>query len=130
MSTLCRLLGYVSDRPTSAVEGLGATAFQTFTSLSAVHGDGWGMAWRESSEGLTRAATSPMSAAEDPAYSELAGRALGAAGMVHLRWATDGLAVQPTNTHPFSDGTHALAHNGSISPVEALEGLLSKTGRA
>ncbi len=130
MSTLCRLLGYVSDRPVSAVEGLGATAFQTFTSLSAVHGDGWGMAWRESSEGRTRAATSPVSAAEDPAYSELAGRALGAAGMVHLRWATDGLVVDPVNTHPFTDGDYALAHNGSISPIEDLEALLSERSRA
>ncbi len=49
---------------------------------------------------------------------------------MHLRWATDGLAVHPMNTHPFSDGTRALAHNGSISPVDTLEGLLSEAGRA
>ena len=28
---MCRLLGYVSEGPQSAVEGLGATEFQTFT---------------------------------------------------------------------------------------------------
>jgi predicted glutamine amidotransferase len=127
---VCRLLGYVCDRPTSAVDVLGATAFQTFTSLSAVHGDGWGMAWREPAGETTRAATSPMAAADDPTYFRLADTALGAAGLVHLRWATDGLVVDPVNTHPFTDGDHALAHNGSISPIGELESLLSPRSRA
>jgi predicted glutamine amidotransferase len=121
---LCRLLGYVSEGPESAVEGLGVSEFQTFTSLSAVHGDGWGMAWSEAGSriGVT---TSPASAADDPTYFDLAGQALGSAGLVHLRWATDGLVVHSMNTHPFTDGTYALAHNGSISPIASLEGLLS-----
>jgi predicted glutamine amidotransferase len=127
---LCRLLGYVCDRPTSAVEGLGAEAFRTFTTLSAVHGDGWGMAWRGPDDGATHAVTSPLSAADDPRYAETAGRVLGAAGMVHLRWATDGLVVDPANTHPFTDGSYALAHNGSISPIADLESLLSERSRA
>ena len=123
---MCRLLGYVSDRPTSAVDGLGAEEFRTFTSLTAVHGDGWGSAWRDPNSGETRTRTSPLSAAEDPAYFELAGQALGAAGMVHLRWATDGLVVDPRNTHPFADGDYALAHNGSITPIDKLECLLTE----
>jgi predicted glutamine amidotransferase len=127
---LCRLLGYVSDRPISAVEGLGAEAFRTFTTLAAVHGDGWGMAWRAPEDGTTRVVTSPLSAADDPRYAELADRVLGAAGMVHLRWATDGLVVDPVNTHPFLDGAFALAHNGSISPIAELEALLSARSRA
>jgi predicted glutamine amidotransferase len=125
-ANMCRLLGYVSERPRSAVQGLGAAAFTTFTSLSAVHGDGWGMAWREPMNGATRTATSPVSAAEDPAYFELAGQALGTAGLVHLRWATDGPVADPVNTHPFADGDYALAHNGSISPIDELEALLSQ----
>jgi len=79
------LLGYVSEEPESAVEGLGAEGFQTFTSLSALHGDGWGMAWSRPGGGGIDTATSPMSAADDPAYLELAGRALGSGGLVHLR---------------------------------------------
>ncbi len=127
---MCRLLGYVSEEPESAVEGLGDVEFQTFTSLSALHGDGWGMAWSRARGGGIDVATSPTSAADDPAYFELAGQALGSAGLVHLRWATDGLAVAPVNTHPFTDGTYAMAHNGSISPVETLDGLLSEASRA
>lgn len=121
---MCRLLGYVSAAPESAVEGLGVAEFQTFTALSAVHGDGWGMAWREPGDGRTRVATSPRSAADDPAYFGLAEQALGSAGLVHLRWATDGLVVDGVNTHPFADGDYALAHNGSISPIDELESLL------
>ncbi|SNR24176.1 Predicted glutamine amidotransferase [Blastococcus mobilis] len=127
---LCRLLGYVSERPLSAVEGLGPTEFQTFTSLSAVHGDGWGMAWARPGSTRVEGATSPVSAADDPSYFELAGQALGSAGLVHLRWATDGLVVHSMNTHPFIDGAYALAHNGSISPIAVLESLLSERSRA
>ena len=127
---MCRLLGYVSQEAESAVEGLGVPEFQTFTSLSAVHGDGWGMAWSRPDGSAIQVATSPASAADDPRYFELAGQALGTAGMVHLRWATDGLVVHSMNTHPFTDGSYALAHNGSISPIAALDGLLSDASRA
>lgn len=130
MFELCRLLGYVADRPTSVVAALGESAFEAFTSLAAVHGDGWGMSWRAPDDGTTQVAASAASAATDPAYGDLAGRALGAAGLVHLRWATDGLDIAPANTHPFTDGDYALAHNGSIAPIDRLEGLLSESSRA
>jgi predicted glutamine amidotransferase len=48
---------------------------------------------------------------------------------VHLRWATDGLEVEPANTHPFADGDRALAHNGSIAPISELESLLTAAQR-
>jgi predicted glutamine amidotransferase len=38
--------------------------------------------------------------------------------------------VTPQNTHPFLDGGYAFAHNGHISPVERLEGLLTRGSRA
>lgn len=126
---MCRLLGYVSQRPTAARDALGASSFQEFTSLTAVHADGWGMAWRDRVTGRTRSASSPVSAATDPRYAELAREPLGPAGMVHLRWATDGLAVEASNTHPFIDGDHAMAHNGSISPIPDLDSLLSQQSR-
>lgn len=127
---LCRLLGYVTERPTSAIDGLGAESFQAFTSLSAVHGDGWGMAWREPGGNGTRATTSPISAAHDARYAELAAQGLGDAGLVHLRWATDGLTVRPENTHPFTGEGYAFAHNGSIAPIDKLETLLSEQSLA
>jgi predicted glutamine amidotransferase len=41
-----------------------------------------------------------------------------------LRWATNGLAVQPQNSHPFVADGVAMAHNGSIKPTGPLDGLL------
>ncbi len=121
---MCRLLGYVTSAPTSLVGVLGRPDFEAFTALTSVHDDGWGMAWHDDGGRLQRAG-SPQSAQHDPAYAELAGRRLGRAGIVHLRWASPGLPVCPENTHPFVAGDLAMAHNGHIAPVERLERLLT-----
>lgn len=126
---MCRLLGYVRDEPTSVEELLGAEGLEGFTALTVVHGDGWGMAWRDE-DGSTRTISSPRSAAEDPDYAELVRRPLGRSGFLHLRWATGGLAVAPENTHPFVDGDYAFAHNGHVSPIADLEALLTPESRA
>jgi predicted glutamine amidotransferase len=127
---VCRLLGYVARRPTSVLEVLGQEDFEAFTALTAVHGDGWGMAWQDPDDHTVRTVSSADSALCDPAYTHLARQRLGRAGIVHLRWATPGLPVTPQNTHPFLDGGYAFAHNGHISPVGRLEGLLTRESRA
>lgn len=88
-------------------------------------GDGWGMAWHGADDPVTHTATSTNSAAADPRYFELAGRALSAAGIVHLRWATGGLAVTAPNTHPFAEGgthlpTTATSHRAAGSSRSSL----------
>ena len=128
--TVCRLLGYVARRPTSVLEVLGQQDFEAFTALTAVHGDGWGMAWQDSDDHTIRTVSSADSALRDPAYGQLAHQRLGRAGIVHLRWATPGLPVTPLNTHPFLDGGYAFAHNGHISPLGRLESLLTRKSRA
>lgn len=127
---MCRLLGYVADSPVSVADLLGGEAFAKFTALTTVHGDGWGMAWHEDADDDTHCASSPSIASLDPTYDELTRRALGAAGLVHLRWATGGLPVSTENTHPFCDGAYAFAHNGHVSPITRLEALLSEESRA
>jgi predicted glutamine amidotransferase len=126
---VCRLLGFVARGPVSVVDLLGEDDFETFTALTAVHGDGWGMAWQQE-DGALRAVTSAASAVEDPAYARHTRRPMGRAGMVHLRWATPGLAVSAENTHPFVRDGYAFAHNGHIAPVDRLEGLLDPATRA
>lgn len=126
---MCRLLGYVADQPVSVVDVLGEDGFERFTALTAVHGDGWGMAW-QAEDGSVRSVAVPGSASADPAYEGLARKQLGRAGLVHLRWATSGLGITATNTHPFTDddgptGAVAFAHNGHIAPIPRLEGLLT-----
>ena len=125
---MCRLLGYVHDQPISVEGLLGAEGLEDFTALTRVHGDGWGMAWREGDE--TRTLTSPESADQDATYADAVRRPLAAAGIVHLRWATGGLPVAPENTHPFFEGDYAFAHNGHISPISDLEALLTEETRA
>ena len=122
---MCRLLGYVARHPVSVADVLGRDELEAFTALTAVHGDGWGMAWQDPDDHTVRSTSSAASAVRDPTYAQLAHRALGRAGLVHLRWATPGLRVAAENTHPFVDGGYAFAHNGHISPIERLEGLLT-----
>jgi predicted glutamine amidotransferase len=118
------LLGYVASRPLAAADVLGASGFEAFTSLASLHGDGWGMAWRGADQ-HTHSVSRPDSAASDPLYGKLTQEPLGSAGLVHLRWATGGLPVTPANTHPFTDGDYAFAHNGNIKPIARLTELLS-----
>lgn len=125
---MCRLLGYVTAEPASITHSLGAPLFDQFTALCAIHADGWGMGWR-TPQG-PEIATSHLCATTDPRFAELAGKRLSDAGLVHLRWATDGLAVNPENTHPFTAGGYAFAHNGNVSPIPQLESLLGDEAQA
>lgn len=119
---MCRLLGYATRSAKPVAQSLGVELFDEFTSLARLHADGWGMAWQ--GDGGVHSERSADCASDDPAYGRLSRTALGRAGLVHLRWATDGLAVDDLNTHPFVDGDLVLAHNGSIAPIPELEQLL------
>ncbi len=127
---MCRIFGYASATPTCPVEQLGIDDFEEFTALTRVHSDGWGMAWKDPETGNIRVKRSPKRADSDPEYSDLTARPLGAAGFMHLRWATGGLAVAEENTHPFLDDNMAFAHNGHIEPIGQLEPLLTPDSKA
>ncbi|NYG57156.1 putative glutamine amidotransferase [Nocardioides daedukensis] len=114
----------MTESERSVADLLGDEGLEAFTSLTAVHSDGWGMAWH-TADGATRTTTSPRSAAVDKEYADLVREPLSCAGMVHLRWATGGLDVRPENTHPFFADDFAFAHNGHVSPIGELEELLS-----
>ena len=119
---MCRLLGYCSRDAASVAELLGTESFRAFTSLSDLHGDGWGMAWYAGSR--PAAWKSAGRAGREPEYDKLAWQPLGDLGLVHLRWATPGLAISDVNTHPFRYGDYTFAHNGAIYPQERLGEML------
>jgi predicted glutamine amidotransferase len=119
---MCRLLGYCSRDAASVAELLGTESLRAFTSLSDLHGDGWGMAWYAGSRPV--AWKSAARAGREPEYDKLAWQPLGDLGLVHLRWATPGLAISDVNTHPFRYGDYTFAHNGAIYPQERLGEML------
>jgi predicted glutamine amidotransferase len=119
---VCRLLGWASRRPLPLTELLGQEDLDAFTELSCKHGDGWGAA-RSTGTGV-EVVKDPDAARESDAFARWAAGTATDLGMVHLRWATLGLPVRPENTHPFTDGQLAFAHNGSITPPSALDALL------
>jgi predicted glutamine amidotransferase len=124
---MCRLLGVVSSSPITVVDAVGSEVLDDFLALTKVHGDGWGAAFLD---GTAEAGAEPQacvsagSALHDPEFAAATGERRSAASMVHLRWATNGLAVQPQNSHPFVADGIAMAHNGSIKPMGPLEELL------
>jgi predicted glutamine amidotransferase len=119
---MCRLLGYCSRDHASLASLLGEQGLGDFTALSALHSDGWGMAWYDEREPVIR--KSPGRADSEPDYDKLAWQPVGGLGLLHLRWATPGLPVASRNSHPFRYGPYVLAHNGAIHPQDRLGELL------
>ena len=124
---MCRLLGWTTREPTTLRDLLGNEDLAEFTELSAKHGDGWGVA-RSTRRGVT-VRKRPDAARTSARFDRWASRRRSDSGLAHLRWATLGLGVGPDNTHPFTDGRVAFAHNGSIRPPAALDELLSARTR-
>jgi predicted glutamine amidotransferase len=125
---MCRLLAYACDDERALTELLSDDEFRSFSDLSSLHADGWGMAWIDSSASV-RHERSVHRAIDDPRYFELAASPLGRAGLVHLRWATPGFPVKVENNHPFCARGWAFAHNGAIPSSERLDDLLSEETR-
>jgi predicted glutamine amidotransferase len=119
---MCRLLGYCSRGEAALADLIGEEAFYNLTALSALHSDGWGMAWYSGGEPVFR--KSPLRADEEPEFDKLARQPLSDLGLLHLRWATPGLGINEGNSHPFRYGPYVLAHNGAIHPQDRLGQLL------
>ena len=124
---MCRLLGWATRTPTSLLDLLGEGDLDAFTELSCKHADGWGLA-RSTREGV-EVRKRPDAARASDDFAALAHGGRSDLGLAHLRWATLGLGVGQDNTHPFSDGRMAFAHNGSISPPASLDRLLPRRVR-
>ena len=122
---MCRLLGWTTRKPTTLVDLLGEDDLADFTALSVKHGDGWGVA-RSTRTGRVVVRKRADAARNSPEFTRWARGRRSDSGIAHLRWATMGLGIGPDNTHPFTNGRVAFAHNGSIRPPAALDALLSE----
>ena len=126
---MCRLLAYVTRQPRGLADVLGK-GLPAFAALSAHHRDGWGFAWYRSDDGRLEVAKAPEQAQDSPAFAETAARIRTNMLIGHLRWATPGMDLFAENTHPFARGSLAFAHNGSLSPLDAVEELIAPAERA
>jgi predicted glutamine amidotransferase len=120
---VCRLLGYCAREETAIADLIGEDGLGALIELSGLHSDGWGMAWYEGPGAGPVIRKSPLQA-DEPEFDKLARRPLSDLGLLHLRWATPGLAVNDLNTHPFRYGDIAFAHNGAVHPQERLGEML------
>jgi len=124
---MCRLLGYASDHARTTESILGGTQSAVFQDMAALHRDGWGSAWLD--ESLADSEISAVRSAQTGVHDEVLTGVLTStparARITHLRMATDGMACEPQNTHPFVADGMAFAHNGSLVPTALLEELIA-----
>jgi predicted glutamine amidotransferase len=120
---MCRLLGWVTRAPTTLRDLLDDRDLLDFTELSRKHGDGWGVA--RATESGVKVHKRPDAARDSRSFALWARTHATDLGMAHLRWATMGLSVGIENTHPFTDGQVAFAHNGSVLSPASLDRLVA-----
>ncbi len=119
---MCRLLAFASRTDVTLTELLGRRSLAQFTAVSRRHTDGWGFAWAEQDRVRTYRYADP--AHLSPEFALVSRQHRTDLGLAHVRRATDGLPISLENTHPFTDGRMAMAHNGAIRPADALDALV------
>ncbi len=110
-------MAFAAPSPTTFTQIVG-DGLTEFRALATKHCDGWGIA----SDG--NLITEPESALNSQKFSDAIVEAQSRAALLHLRWATLGLKVDETNTHPFSHGEYSFIHNGSIKPPSSIETMI------
>ena len=120
---MCRLLGYSSQSPTTFGEVVGDN-FDQFVKLADDHCDGWGIA---TSEGKSAELyKEPVAATKSESFKQQLESHKSSSALLHLRWATAGMAINENNTHPFTYQDISFIHNGSISPFDCLDPLIDQ----
>ncbi len=122
---MCRLLASLSASP-QRLNDVGDDQLAQFRELGRLHGDGWGVAWRDEYGEVARY-RSAYSAADDPDFDTIAASTVSDAHLVHTRWASLGFPVLEANAHPFFFEGIAFAHNGFIRHSERLDAFLTTT---
>ena len=120
---MCRLLGYTSPTPTTFEKVVGSN-FKEFVSLAKDHCDGWGISTTNNK--TAELYKEPVSASKSEHFKDEIEKHKSNAALLHLRWATEGMAVNEANTHPFTYQDITFIHNGSITPPTSLDPLIDK----
>jgi predicted glutamine amidotransferase len=118
---MCRLLGYSSRTPATFGEVVGEN-FNQFVKLADDHCDGWGIATSEGKNADLY--KEPLAATKSANFKQQLESHKSSSALLHLRWATTGMAINENNTHPFTYQDLSFIHNGSISPFDCLDPLI------
>ena len=121
---MCRLLGFISPTPVTAADLIGADESQQWQDLGHLHSDGWGTAWIPAGAETLDRLRVPREGADDERLTGALDSDAVEGRICHLRMATNGRDLEE-NTHPFLAENIALAHNGSIHPIERLREYVS-----
>ncbi|MGH3471034.1 MAG: class II glutamine amidotransferase [Nocardioidaceae bacterium] len=121
---MCRLVGWIADRPVTTAEALGEDVLARLLELGKVHRHGWGAAWHNDPGSPIQTRRSEVNATTDPEFMDFARRVEAQCCLLHLRHATPGMGMSIENSHPFIHGGFAFAHNGAIYPHDKLDALL------
>lgn len=121
---MCRLLGF-SSKNSSSLPKLVGQDLDKFVSLSKIHCDGWGYAHVEHSSARAQMFREPIPAIDSLHLLEEIERPTDG-GLLHFRWASTGLDVKESNTHPFSYEGISFIHNGSFRPFDNLAPFISE----
>jgi predicted glutamine amidotransferase len=113
-------MGFVSSQPESFADAVGEN-LKEFIHLSSVHCDGWGIATSDHGSSATHLSRAPELAETSSEFSKTLASTNSDGALLHLRWATAGLPVSESNTHPFTHDGFTFIHNGAIYPPSALD---------
>jgi len=117
---MCRMYGFLATDPTrlecSLVSAQNALIVQSDRDGRGVrNADGWGIAYWVGDEKEVIRSTMPAFA--DKQFIEVASNIWSEATIAHVRAATVG-KISEQNTHPFTHGACAFAHNGTIKSFD------------
>ena len=119
---MCRLLGYIARRPINPGFAFFTGDTNLFT-LSHEHSDGWGIAWTSNLgwEVFKEPVALYLSESAERVVQEIRSLLV----IAHIRKASQG-EKSHVNTHPFTSGNWAFAHNGTIGDYSRLREMLGE----
>ena len=116
---MCRLLGFSSKNSSTLPQLLGEN-LDKFVALSQIHCDGWGYAHVDHASTGSMNFKEPIPAIDSAHLKEQLETPVDGA-LLHFRWASKGLDVKESNTHPFTHDGISFIHNGSFRPFDVLK---------
>lgn len=110
---MCRLMGFTAMREQSIAD-IAGSHFEEFSLLADRHKDGWGI----STDSFLEKEVTP--ARQSKEFDKAIHQSERAA-LLHFRFASTGINIQESNSHPFMRDGISFIHNGTIKPATTVD---------